>query len=141
MLDEGSAAVALGDVAVLDGGAGGGVISAGGVDGVDAETSAGALPVLGEVVEVTELRAGALRAGRALGGVALATFSDLGAGLAVAVSTGGLEVVLSVAAACEAPVSVAAGLAGALALSPFVAAVVGCVVFALVRVELLPGIL
>ena len=139
MLEGGSAAVALGDVAVLDGGAGGGVVSAGGVDGVDTETSAGALPVLGGVLELTGLRVGALRAGRALGGVALATFSDLGAGLA-AVSTGGLVVVLSVAVACEATASVAAGLAGALALSPLAAAVVDCVVFALVRVELLPGI-
>jgi hypothetical protein len=43
MVEDGSVAVALGTVAVLAGGAGGGEISAGGVDGVETETSAGAL--------------------------------------------------------------------------------------------------
>jgi len=140
MLEDGSVAVALGTVAVLAGGAGGGVISAGEVDGVETDASAGVLSVLDGVLALTGLRVGALRAGRALSEGALATFSDLGAGLAVAVSMGAVVVVLSVAVACEAAASVA-GLAGALVLSPFVAAVVGCVVFALVRVELLPGML
>jgi len=138
MVEDGSVAVALGTVAVLAGGAGGGEISAGGVDGVETETSAGALAELGGVLELTGLRVGALRVGRALSDDALATFSDFGGGVAAAVSTAGLVVLLSVAAACVAPAS-AAGVAGAPAPS-LVVAVVGCVVFALVRVELLPGI-